>query len=641
MAIADELIALLGYELTGEDAAKRYEGTLKRLEKTATRVGAAIGTAIKVGTAVAAAGFSFLGKSVIETSAAFEGYEAALTTIEGSAEKARQSLDWISEFGKTTPYDVAGVTDAFIKLKSYGIDPIADEALRTLGDAASAMNKPLNQAVEAFADASTFQFERLREFGITTAQKGQEVTFSWTKNGEQLSRVVKKNGEDIRRFLLENLGERFSGAMLRQSKTWNGMLSNLGDSWTDFLSRIGEGGFFDTVKSYLGDLLDLLARLDADGTLEQWSKNLSDAFTFVAETVKAVATRIAENIKFLSDNFDTLKPILIAVGIALGALFVMAFPVVSAFAAIGLAVDDLIAYLQGGESVIGDFIEWCKKLPDALMEAAGAFGTWLSNIDWGQLGRDAGRLLVDALVLAISTQLEMAGAISDAVMGSFSSISWGDVWNIVTAGLEASKDLFLGFWEGIGVRVIELINEWFDIDLVAMGQKLGNDILTGLQSLGDAIKSWFMGLFQLPQWLRDFLGEGGPGATPGDPAKATVRPSSSPAEDKAAYDAAHTPVSLDEEAWAYKMQLQQEEWQRMLDNAGKNIAKMAPDQAVEATITDARTDARSFPVENTVSITQNVTQASDAPRRAADATGAAVSGALASQRSQIETGPSF
>ncbi|MDG4813775.1 hypothetical protein P8629_12270, partial [Hydrogenovibrio sp. 3SP14C1] len=85
-----------------------------------------------------------------------------LETIEGSQEKAKASLDWIAGFAKKTPYDLAQVTESFVKLKAYGIDPIADDALRILGDTGSAMGKSLDQAVEAFADAATGEFERLK-----------------------------------------------------------------------------------------------------------------------------------------------------------------------------------------------------------------------------------------------------------------------------------------------------------------------------------------------------------------------------------------------------------------------------------------------------------------------------------------------
>jgi hypothetical protein len=637
MAIADELIALLGFELTGEDAAKRYEGTLKRLERTAERVGAAIGTAIKVGAAAGAAALTLLTRSVISTSAEFEKYQATLETIEGSAEKARESLDWIAEFAKTTPYDVAQVTEAFIKLKAYGIDPIADDTLRTLGDTASAMGKDLNQAVEALADAQTGEFERLKEFGIRAKQQGDEVTFSWTKNGEELTETVKKNATEIRAFLLETMGDRFTGAMDRQSRTWNGMVSNLGDTWTGFQRRIGEAGFFEKISQRLSSLLDTIERLDSEGRLDEWATAISNTLTWFADIFWAVGTRIAEVSGFIIDNFDTLKPIVIGLGIALGALLVWAFPVISAFIAIGLAVDDLIAYLQGGESVIGSFIEWCKQLPETLMEAAGAFGTWLSNIDWGKLGNDAGRLLIDALALAIITYWTTVTDISRAVLDAFTNIDWGAVLNAIIAGFQAYIDLFYGFWEGVGTRIAELVKEWFNIDLVAIGAKMAQDILTGLQTLGAAIQEWFNSLFQEPQWLKDakaFLGMGpdtGPGAV-----AAEVQSGGQPTPDPDF----QTPT-LDDEAWDYKMELQRQEWETMLNNAGENIAKLAPDTAVDATITDARTDARAFPLTNNVTVNQTVTQATNAPTAAANATGQAVQGAVANQRSQIETEPSF
>lgn len=634
MAIADELIALLGYEITGEDAARRYEGTLKRLERTAERVGNAIGTGLKIATAAAAAGFTLLARSVVNTSAEFESYQATLETIEGSADKARESLDWISEFAKTTPYDVAQVTAAFIKLKAYGIDPIADDALRTLGDTASAMGKDLNQAVEALADAQTGEFERLKEFGIRAKQQGDEVTFSWTQNGEELTETVKKSATDIRNFLLETMGNRFTGAMDRQSRTWNGMMSNLGDTWTGFQRKIGEAGFFGRLSERLEGLLATINRLDEEGRLDEWATAISNTLTWFADIFWAVGTRIAEITGFLIDNFDTLKPIIIGLGVALGALLVWAFPVVAAFIAIGLAVDDLIAYLQGGESVIGSFIEWCKRLPETLMEAASAFGTWLSNIDWGQLGRDAGRLLVDALVLAIVTYVQGTQAIAQWMVDAFSSIDWGSVWSGAVAAWGAYVDLFYGFWEGVGTRILEILNEAFNIDLVAIGTRMGNDLLAGLQSVGQMIKDWFLGLFQMPDWLKAVLGDEGPGAQPVDPAVYGTGESPPVNPD-------FTPVQLDTEAWDYKMQLQQEEWERMLQNANENLQRLAPDTAVDATITDARTDARTFPLTNNVTVNQTVTEATNAARRAADATAGAVAGAVADQRSQIETEPSF
>lgn len=629
MAIADELIALLGFELTGEDAAKRYEGTLKRLERTAERVGNAIGTGIRIGTAVAAAGFAFLSKSVIDVNAEFESYQATLETIEGSAEKARASLDWISEFAKTTPYDVAQVTAAFIKLKAYGIDPIADDTLRTLGDTASAMGKDLNQAVEALADAQTGEFERLKEFGIRAKQQGDEVTFSWTRNGEELTQTVKKSATEIRQFLLETMGDSFTGAMDRQSTTWNGMMSNLGDTWTGFQRKIGESGLFEKLSGQLAGFLDYLEVLDQNGTLDKWAAAIGGTMSWVADMLGAIFGRIAEDINFLIENFDTLKPILFAVGLALGALLVWAFPVVAIFIGLGLAVDDLISYLSGGESVIGDFINWCSQLPEVLGQAAEAFKTWLANIDWGQLGKDAGALLVDALVMAIVGYVQGTQAIARWMVDAFAAIDWGSIWGGAVAAWGAYVDVFYGFWEGVGTRILEILKEAFNIDLVAIGTKMGADLLAGLQSIGAQISAWFTGLFVAPQWVTDlqngvsgfFQPPPGPGESEGAkagelfgsmaPTPPAPNPAPAPANDNS--------------------------WQRMMQNYAGNSNTQ---EGAEAAVVN-QTDSRVISQTNNVTVNQTVTQPSAAPAAAANATGAAVQGAVANQRTQIETEPSF
>lgn len=604
MAIADELIALLGFELTGEDAAKRYEGTLKRLEKTAERVGAAIGTGMKIAAAAAAGGMALLGRSVINTSAEFEKYQATLEIMEGSAEAAKRSLDWVAEFAKKTPYDVAGVTQAFVKLKAYGIDPIANESLRVLGDTASGMGKTLNDAVEMFADASGMEFERLKEFGLRAKQEGDNVTFVWSKNGEELTKTVKKNSEEVRKFILENLGERFGGAMDKQSKTFNGIMSNLGETWVDFQRRIGDAGFFDLITSKMEGLLNTIERLDQEGKLDEWAQAVSDTLSWFANVFGTLATRVGENIRWMADNFDQLKPIIYTVAAAFGLLLIAAFPITSAFILIGLAVDDLMAYLQGGESVIGDFIDWCSKLPAVLNEAAGAFGTWLANIDWGQLGRDAGALLVDAIVMAIVGSIALLGLWAQWVR----SVDWDNVAQIIingiVAGLQAAIEYFYNFWVGVGTRIAEIVKEWFNIDLAAVGAQLGTSLMNGLRTIGGAIKSWFLSLFTLPDWVPGF--GGGAGAVPGV---------SGPQEQSA----------LD----------------RLAKNAMNNIDRAANDNGVPTSMADNRQDNRQLNAPTNVTINQTVTQPAAAPAAAARATGSAVSGAVAAQRSQIETEPSF
>lgn len=607
MAIADELIALLGFELTGEDAAKRYQNTLNRLEKSAERVGAAIGTTLKLGMVAAAGATALLGRSVINTTAQFETYQATLETIEGSAEKAKQSLSWIAEFAKTTPYDIAQVTGSFVKLKAYGIDPIADDALRILGDTGAAMGKTLDQSVEAFADAATGEFERLKEFGIKAKTEGDNVTFSWTKNGQELTKTVKKSSTEIRSFLLDTMGDRFAGAMDRQSRTWAGMISNLGDTWTGFQRKIGEAGFFDNVSGKLQALLTLLDRLDKEGKLDEWATSLSNSLSAVADVLWAVGSRIAENAAFIAENFDAIQGPVMVLGAAIAFLLVRAFPLISVLGFLALVTDDFLAYLQGGESIIGDFIAKIQELTgvsEGVAQAlAGLGGVVLMALGTAFLVAP-GTVIKTFGMLIVRGLLALAPMIASAAAGAFALLSNPIGWAIILGG--AAAGLIWYFWDDLKAAwargealVSDLGNQmknWFlSIDWTGLGVSIMTGIWDGMKSMGAAIQSWIASL--IPDWAKGwFTGDGPPPAAGAD-----------------------------------------------VDKFGANFLanQEKVDASGAATVTDNRQDNRQFPQNNNIVVNQTVTQAAAAPGAAAQATGTAVQQSVAGQRSQIETEPTF
>ncbi len=362
MAIVDELIAILGFKVSGEEAAGRFGSIVGGLNNKLVLLA---GGAVAAGAAVAAVGVTMgmAAKAVIAASSQFEDFQIALETIEGSVDKARRSLSWIAEFGKTTPFEVAKVTRAFVSLRTYGIDPLANNALRILGDTASAMSKPLQQAVEAFTDATTGEFERLKEFGLKAKTAGEQVTFVWTRNNQEMSKTIRKSGAEIRAFLLENFGSRFAGAMERASRSWTGMTSNLSDRWGDFKKRIGDAGFFDFAKKQLAQLLALIERLDREGKLDQWAQAISDALI-------GVSRAFIDFGKTLYDLNEYL-PLLKALGAAVLLLAIKFAPVTTAILAVVAVIDDFFTYLKGGESVLGDFIEMLKGVANKVL-----------NIDW-------------------------------------------------------------------------------------------------------------------------------------------------------------------------------------------------------------------------------------------------------------------
>lgn len=191
----------------------------------------------------------------VEVTARFEQLATTLETVEGSARKAESSMKWIEDFTKNTPFQLENVSEAFIKLRAYGINPTTG-TLKTLGDTASAMGKPINQAVERLADAIVGENERLKEFGIKSSKIGDEIKYSWvTASGETKDILIDNNKDIIESTLNSIFNEKYAGRMEKQSKTYNGMLSNLQDNFT-LMSKnaIISSGLFDILKQAIGDV---------------------------------------------------------------------------------------------------------------------------------------------------------------------------------------------------------------------------------------------------------------------------------------------------------------------------------------------------------------------------------------------------
>ena len=221
----------------------------KNIQSATTKIKYAIGAiAAAWATMEAALKFKELGMSFVETAAKFEQFSVALKSIEGNSKVAQKSMQWIQDFAAKTPYQLDQVTESFIKLRAYGLN--AQKDLVWLGNTASAMGKPLNQAVEAIADAVNGEFERLKEFGVKGYQQGNKAALQWTtRSGEVKNIVIENNSKIIESTLKAIWNSKYAGAMQEQSLTWNGILSTMQGNWEIFKNNIMKAGLFDYLKA--------------------------------------------------------------------------------------------------------------------------------------------------------------------------------------------------------------------------------------------------------------------------------------------------------------------------------------------------------------------------------------------------------
>jgi len=253
------------------EGVKRSQKSLSSLEKTVKRSKDTLKSI-----AIAAGGFYAVKKAIdaataaasefVNTNAKFEQFETTLTAISGSSDQARKDMDWIKDFGAKTPYTIDKVTESFVKMKAYGLNPM-DGTLKSLGNASGAMGKDITQAVEAMADAVTGENERLKEFGIVGSKVAGDIKYTWVDSSMKSRKIIIENNKDIIQSTLDAIfNEKYPGAMDAQAKTWNGMISNMQDQYTNFQTDVMGGGVFDYLKGGLeltGEIMTEMASTKA------------------------------------------------------------------------------------------------------------------------------------------------------------------------------------------------------------------------------------------------------------------------------------------------------------------------------------------------------------------------------------------
>lgn len=200
------------------------------------------GIAAAISAAISAIAIDGLVSKIVAAQRQFDVLFASLKTMTGGTEQATAAWEKLVDFAAQTPYSLEQAVQGFTKLKALGLDP-SIRSMTSFGNTASAMGKDLMQMIEAVADASTGEFERLKEFGIKSKAEGDKVTFTF----QNVKTTVQNNAQAITEYLTK-IGEvNFGGAMSERMKTLDGDISNLQDSMQALYLSIAQSGFGDAI----------------------------------------------------------------------------------------------------------------------------------------------------------------------------------------------------------------------------------------------------------------------------------------------------------------------------------------------------------------------------------------------------------
>ena len=241
-----------------EEGLKSINKDLETLEKPAKSVSKSIANgfssvgkvATKTGTALTVGlttPLIALGTAGVKYNAQMEDFEANLTTLLGSADKAKDMLNDLKEMANTTPFETSDLLEATQMMLGFGL--AADKTqgyLQTLGDISMGNSEKLMSLTRAFSQigasgkATMEDINQMIDAGFNPLQIISEQTGkSMAELRDEVS-AGKISFEDIAGAMqvATSEGGRYYNAMEKASQTMNGKLSTAMDALNTALGEL-------------------------------------------------------------------------------------------------------------------------------------------------------------------------------------------------------------------------------------------------------------------------------------------------------------------------------------------------------------------------------------------------------------------
>lgn len=225
--------------------------------KGATRLVKYLGIAAGAATAAVYGAVKALGPA-----GSIEKYSIQLEVMLGTAEKARQRLQYLRQFASTTPFQLPQVVEAANLMEAFGV--FSKRSFTAAGDAAAAFSKDLTEIVRSLGYLSTGRtgeaLESLARIGVTRP-KLAKMGVEFSKTGE-LQSSVQAAMDAVIIYMERNFG----GMMKRQSRTFFGAMSNLKDAVWNAFADAGKGvvGYATEAVRMISEAVSLVGKRVAE-----------------------------------------------------------------------------------------------------------------------------------------------------------------------------------------------------------------------------------------------------------------------------------------------------------------------------------------------------------------------------------------
>lgn len=308
------------YKIDGDNT--DYDKALKSSELKAVAIASAISVAfVKMAKTIASAIGSAI-KTGLTYNAQIETYEAAFTTMLGSAEKAADLMEQLKQKAAATPFELEDLTSATQLLMNYGLT--ADEAINKmsmLGDIAQGNAEKMQRVATAYGQMSSagkVSLEDIKQMIEAGFNPLQEIAESTGESMESLYDRISKGTISVDEITAAmeratSEGGKYYKSMETQSKTLNGQLSTLKDNANSFLGAMTTG-LAEVAKNdvlpALNEELERLTRSATSGKLKPSIDKLSAAIGDLAKKAIDAASKalpkLIDGFTWFIDNLDVI-----------------------------------------------------------------------------------------------------------------------------------------------------------------------------------------------------------------------------------------------------------------------------------------------------------------------------------------------
>ena len=358
-----------------------FSSGINKLNNLAKSGVAAVGKALAGVTAALGAG----AVAGVKYNATIEQYQTSFEVMTGSAEKAAEVVQKLTEIGAKTPFEMTGLADTTQLLMNYGFT--ADDAIdkmMMLGDISQGSADKMNRIAMAYGQMSSagkVQLEDIKQMIEAGFNPLQEISQTTGESMESLYDRISKGTISVDEITASmerstSAGGKYFQSMEKQSQTVSGQLSTLADnmnqllgSLTSGLSEVIGGDILPAINDMLGRLNDAFASggfqgfLDELGTISPVVKSATDAIGALVEKLQGMS----------ADELENLGKITLAIGAAV--------PTLSVF---GGGIEAVSTATKAFNGISDGVISGLGKLPKSIQSA----GKSLSGLgkDFGNIG---------------------------------------------------------------------------------------------------------------------------------------------------------------------------------------------------------------------------------------------------------------